>query len=100
MQSHGVALFTNQAGTAVNGTAQKWYGGRGVFVAAGTFDGATVKLQFLGPDGVTWIDAGAATTLTAVGAGVFELPHGQIRGAITAGTSPVGIYARADRVPS
>lgn len=84
-------LLSNASST---GSAFVWRGGRGHFAASGTFGGATVKLQFLGPDGSTWIDAGTYTTLTAAGAGNFDLPEGQIRAAVSGG-SPSGIYAVA-----
>jgi hypothetical protein len=86
-------LLTNAAATG-NGTT--WGGGRGVFTLAGTVGGATITLQYLGPDGSTWLAAGAATTLTAVGLGVFELPPGQIRAAVSGG-APAGLYANADQ---
>lgn len=95
MQSASTDLLSNASATS---SAQAWRGGRGVFAAAGTFGGATVSLQFLGPDNATWIDAGANTTLTAAGAGLFELPPTQIRAAVTGG-APSGLYANASRVP-
>ena len=76
------------------GDAYLWPGGTGMFSAAGTFGGATVKLQFLGPDGATWIDAGLETTLTAAGGALFDLPQCQIRAAVSGGT-PSGLYADA-----
>lgn len=76
-----------------------WPGGRGVFALAGTVSGATITLQSLGPDGATWLTAAAATTLTAVGLGVFDLPCGQIRALVAAGT-PSGLYASAEPVKS
>lgn len=91
MRGNRVELLSNASAT---GSSQIWYGGRGTFVAAGTFSGATVKLQLLGPDGSTWIDAGEFTTLTAAGAGNFDLPQGQIRAAVTGGP-PSGMYAVA-----
>lgn len=84
-------LITN--GTAT-GNAVEWRGGRGTFAVVGTFSGATVKLQVLGPDGVTWLDVGAECTLTAPGIGGFELGNGSIRAAVSAGP-PTGIYASA-----
>ena len=78
----------------VTGNAFIWRGGRGHFAAAGTFGGSTVKLQFLGPDGSTWIDAGTYTTLTSSGGGNFDLPECQIRASISGG-SPSGIFAVA-----
>lgn len=91
MLRQNLSLLENAAAT---GAARDWKGGRGHFSAAGTFSGATVKLQYLCPDGTTWADAGAATTLTAAGGGVFELPPCQVKAVISAGP-PSGIYARA-----
>ncbi len=87
-------LLSNAAAT---GTAQVWQGGAGVFRVAGTFSGATVKLQYLGPDGVTWIDAGSDTTLTAAGGGVFNLDKCSVRAAVTGGP-PSGMYATIDKL--
>lgn len=71
-----------------NSSAVAWAGGRGVFAVVGTFNGATVKLQW-SPDAdtgaavPTWLDVDASgdtfTTKTAAGAGGFELPACQIR---------------------
>jgi len=78
----------------VTGAAMTWRGGRGAFlVHCDTWNAATVKLQFLGPDRVTWIDAGLETTLTADGGGNFELPGGQLRAAVVG--SPTAVYAVA-----
>lgn len=92
--SSGVKLLTNAAAT---GPIVQWDGGQGVFVACGTFGGATLTLNFRGPDGVTWIAAGAATTLTANGAGTFVLPACELQVVITAGP-PSAMYASAARV--
>lgn len=89
-----IPLLINGSAT---GIATVWPGGQGVFTVIGTFGGATVKLQFLGPDQATWIDAGSATTLTANGAGLFYLHACQIR-AFVSGGAPSGIFAEADRV--
>jgi hypothetical protein len=72
-------------------------GGVMVFAAAGTFNGCTVNLQLLGPDGVTLITAGAGTTLTAAGASVVYLPPGQIQATVTGGP-PSGMFASIARV--
>lgn len=90
----GLDLIVN--GTATS-PAKSWKGGVGVFAVVGTFTGATVTLQFLGPDSATWVTAGSATTLTAVGAGVFYLPACQIR-ALISGGPPSGVYATAEVV--
>lgn len=89
MRGARVDLLSNATAT---GNGIVWPGGRGMFAADGTFNSATVKLQFLGPAG-NWIDAGTYTTLTAAGGGIFDLPQGQIRAAITG--SPTGMYAYA-----
>lgn len=81
---------------SASGTQKRWAGGRGTFSVAGTFGGATVKLQYLGPDEATWIDVGPEVTLTAAGAGGFELAPGLLKAVITGG-SPSGIYALAHR---
>lgn len=91
-----VTLLTN-SNAAGAGATQTWPGGVGVFSASGK-DGGAVKLQFLGPDGTTWIDAGPDTTLNGPGAGVFTLPAGaSIRAFATpaGGVANSGFYANA-----
>ena len=75
-----------------------WPGGQGLFAVAGTFNGATIKLQYILPDGVTLVDAGAATTFTAAGGGLFTLPPGPIQATVTGGP-PAGVFAAASRIP-
>lgn len=87
-------LLNNSSGT---GAAAVWSGGAGVFSACGTFGGATITLQFMGPDEATWLAVGADTTLTAQGGAYFILPPGKIRAAVSGG-SPSALYARADQV--
>lgn len=57
-------------------TALDWDGGPGVFIVQGTFDSATIKLQYSIDGGTTKTDAGTDTTLTASGGGSFLLPGG------------------------
>jgi hypothetical protein len=103
MNTAGVSILSNASATS---TAKKWAGGRGVMTVAGTFGGATVTMQFLGPDGTTYLDVkalapdGTQTTvsLTAAGAIGFVLPPTLIKVVVTGGT-PSALYARADRVP-
>lgn len=89
-----VELLSNASAT---GSGKNWPGGEGAFLVAGTFGGATVTLQVLGPDGSTWLDVGADAALTAAGAVGFTLPPGTIRAAVASG-SPSGLYALAVRV--
>jgi hypothetical protein len=86
-------LLNNASAT---GPWADWNGGTGVFSCVGTFAGATVTLQFQGPDGSTAITVGTNTTLTAAGGGGFVLPPGQIRALVTG--SPSGMYAQAEKV--
>lgn len=51
------------------------------FLVAGTFAGATVKLQQL--IGSTYVDLGSETTLTANGGGLFVTPISALRIAIS-----------------
>lgn len=86
------------------GAGKNWPGGRGFFVAVGTFDGESVTLEYLGPDNATWLTAsdvaGSAATLSAAGGLLFELPPGQIRAAVsTGGGTPSGLYVQAYRIP-
>lgn len=90
-----VRLLDNASST---GSPRNWLGGAGVFTVAGTFGGATVKLQQLGPDGATWLDiSGGAVDFTAPGQGGFVLPAGPIRAAVTGG-APSGLEAVAVQV--
>lgn len=90
------ALITNGA---ASGSAVDWPGGLGTFsVYAGTFSGATVKLQWSMDDGTTYQDVDRSgdtyVTFTAVGSGNFDLPPCKIKGVISGGP-PSGIYAKA-----
>ena len=82
-----------EAGSAT-GAARPWDGGRGQFTAVGSFAGATVSLEVLGPDGATWIPVGPDVRLVTAGVGNFELPAGSIRAAVSGG-SPSGLTAIA-----
>lgn len=72
-------------------------GGQMVMTAAGTFNGCTVTLQLLGPDGATLLTAGAGTTLTAPGVGLVSLPPCQIQATVTGGP-PAGLFVSIARV--
>src|SRR4029077_9643937 len=84
-------------GGSVTGRAFNCPGGICVFSVAGTFNGATIALYVLGPDGVTWLPAGAQTTLVAPGMGVAYLPPCQIQAQVSGGP-PSGIFASIARV--
>jgi hypothetical protein len=68
----GASVVLSNAATS--SSLVSWPGGIGVFSAVGTWNGATLTLEFIGPDGVTLVPAGTATTMTANGAWTFYLP--------------------------
>lgn len=80
-------LLSNASAT---GSAHQWPGGPGVMEVVGTFNGATVALQVLGPDGSTYIAGGPVAA--AAGSYPFNLPPGFIKAVIVG--SPTGIYVR------
>jgi hypothetical protein len=86
-------------GVAVTGLPVDCPGGIMAFAAAGTFGGATITLSILGPDGVTMLPAGTATTLTVAGTGVAYLPPCQVQAIVTGG-APSGLFASIARVVS
>jgi hypothetical protein len=65
--------------------------------AASAWNGSTVTLELLGPDGQTMLVAGAATTLSANGVGVVYLPPCQIQAVVSGGT-PAGMFVSIARV--
>lgn len=91
----------NAAGSTTGGSATgpliDCPGGRMCMAAAGTFAGATVTLQLLGPDGVTLLTAGVNTTFTAAGVGIADLPPCQIQATVTGGP-PSGLFVSIARV--
>lgn len=83
------------AGAATSAAKTVSFSGNYTFVVAGTFGGATVGLQMLGPDGTTWIsveDDLAPLAFTAAGAIVVACAAGDYRATITGG-SGVSLYA-------
>jgi hypothetical protein len=84
-------LLSNASAT---GSAVTWAGGSGVVSVVGTFSGATVKMQYLGPDGVTYIDV-PSCSFTANGLARFTLPAGKIQGVVSGGP-PSAVYMVAD----
>lgn len=72
-----VKLLTAAAAT---GSQLLWPGGIGIFQCVGTYNGATVTLQALGPDGTTLETLGVNTTLNATNPtpGGFYWPRANI----------------------
>ncbi len=76
-----------------------WPGGVGTFTAvSSSWSGGTATLQYLGPDGATWITAGTNTTCTANCGGVAYLPPTQIK--VVVSGSPTALYANIAQVQS
>lgn len=93
MRGGNLVLFENQD-AAGNGTERVWqWGGPGVFAAeAGTWGGASVKLQAKGPNG-SWIDV-AGVSLSANGFVAFSASkHAALRGVVTG--TPTDLYCSA-----
>lgn len=76
-----MAVYTSSTALTTDGNYPaspgyiEWHGGSGILHVAGTFDGATVKLQW-SIDATTWVDAGSDTSFTASGGGVFTAGEG------------------------
>lgn len=67
-------------------------GGRMIVACiASAFNAATVKVQMLGPDGVTMLDVSLSTNFTANGNAVVDLPPCQIQGVVVGGP-PAGVF--------
>lgn len=67
-------------------------GGSYIWGVAGDFGGTTVKLQYLGPDGETYIDVPDAS-LDAVGALEVRIGAGATIKAVVTGGAPAGLYS-------
>ena len=78
---------------AVTGNPFKVGGGFYAFAVLGTFGGATVKLQILGPDATTYMDIDSSIALTAAGVQGVDLPAGATVKAVVTGGAPSGLYA-------
>ena len=85
-------LLNNTAVTTPGQGQRVGKGGNYAFDVAGTFGGATVKLQRLASDGVTWLDVGSDASFTAAGHCLVSIPAGQYRAHVSGG-SPSGLYS-------
>lgn len=92
-QSYNLLLNASATGTAVTNVR----GGDYVWALAGTVGGATITLEYLGLDGVTYASAlnsdGLAASFTAVGAIIVRIGHGATVRAKVTGGSPSGLYS-------
>jgi len=89
------------AGSGTTGTGNGTFGpfdcpgGRMSYGVCGTFGGASVQLNQLGPDGATWVPVGSAVTTT--GFAIVELAPTQLQLVITGGAGSA-IFASIGRV--
>lgn len=95
---HTITLLS---GSSATGSSQvSALSGRYCFAVAGTFGGATVGLQMLGPDDATWInveDDSGSLAITSARAVAVLLPAGRFRASITGG-SGASLYANLQRM--
>lgn len=97
--SWGAQLIgSGTTGGSASGSLVDCPGGLMAVVCVAAFNGGTVKLQMLGPDGATLLDVSAATTFTANGNGLCYLPPCQVQGTVVGG--PTGIFLSIARVVS
>jgi len=86
-------LLSNASATGLDANIQN--PGRYCFAVAGTFGGATVGLDIMGPDGATWIaieDSAGTLAFTAAKAVLVDLPAGKFRARVTGGAG-VALFA-------
>lgn len=89
-----LSLLSNASAT---GAVCRWPGGRGTFIVDGSFDGATVTLSVLSPDGSSYVSVGTDAALSAEGVVNFDLPPCWIK-AVVSGGSPNALYATAEKI--
>lgn len=88
-----IDFFPSGTSAAGNSNEYEWKGGDGVLSAeAGTWGGASVKLQSKGPNG-SWIDV-TGVSLSANGFAGFSATRGAGLRTVVTGT-PTGLYASA-----
>lgn len=87
----------NSTGVAWSNTGDWW------FDAYGTWDGATMKLQYSPDSGTTWVDAadtrGSAVSFTANGGGIVRIPWGhQVRANLSNDGASTSLTAKLTRL--
>ncbi len=87
----GASVRTLLSNASATGAAQTDVaGGAYIWTVQGTFGGATVKLQTLGPDGTNWLDVASLTTAGSTGVVVGEAAA--VRASVSGGT-PAALYS-------
>lgn len=94
-----IDLLSDHDGAGSGDATPVAFGGRYLMVATGTFDGATATVDLLGPDGSTYVTV-ASASVTAAGSAIVYLPSdATVKGTVTGGTAPAGIYLSIYRMP-
>lgn len=89
--SQSYALLTN--GSATGASLSSLPAGSYVWAVQGSFGGATVALQVLGPDGATWMTVSSKTAPdTGAATGVVLGANATVRAQVTGGT-PTALYS-------
>lgn len=92
-------LLNNDPGDNSTSVIHIWpRGQKGQFTAWGTWDGATVTLEFSPDDQSTWIAVGTDTTLTANGGAIFQLGRYPLRATISNAGSDTELSAEVQSV--
>lgn len=91
MHAQEAVIFSNIAATTASFELK---GGRYQFAASATFNGGSVGLQQLGPDGATFLSV--VTPITVKGGQVLDLPPGQYQVVIVTATA---VFASIVRIP-
>ncbi len=82
------------ANASATGEWTRYQGGEGTLYVRGTFDGATVALEWREADGGdTGVPVGSNASFTEAGMCSFKVPYGDLRVTVTGGSSPSGLYA-------
>lgn len=78
-----------------SGTAAMVDGGTYTYAAWGTWDGATVTLEYSPDGGTQWTAVGSDSTLTADGVANFKLPAGTLVRCTVSGVGTTSVSANA-----
>lgn len=88
-------ILLSSVSTDSSGDAAMLTGGVHTFAAWGTWDGATVTLEYSPDGGTTWIAVGSDTTLTANGVANFQLAAGMYVRATVSSVGTTSVSAQA-----
>ena len=92
-----VKVLNNVSGATTGESKPIDFPGRYMVRVDGNFDGATVSLEVKSPDGVSWLPLSGAI-FTASDVVETGLPFINVRGIISGGTSPTGMYLTLDKI--